>query len=828
MTLAPPPAEQRHGLTDAEYELVVAALDREPNPVELGMFGAMWSEHCAYKHSRALLARLPSTGQRVLVGPGENAGAIDIGDGMAVVFKVESHNHPSAVEPYQGAATGVGGIIRDIFTMGARPIALLNSLRFGPLDEGAETDADAATRNRYLFGGVVAGIAGYGNCIGIPDVGGEVTFDPTYSGNPLVNAMCVGLAGYDEIILARAAGPGNLLLLVGASTGRDGIQGASFASATLGDDREERRPAVQVGNPFLEKLLMEACLELARLDGVVAMQDLGAAGLTCALAELTARGGVGAEVDLDAVPRREAGMSPYEVLLSESQERMLVVVRPDGVPAVQEIFDRYELGAATIGTITAEPMIRCRAAGTLACEVPPTALADGAPRYDIAGRPGPILASDLEVLDALAAEPPTADTLLELLGSPNARDRKPVWRRYDHMNGTNTLIGPGAGDAALLRIKGTERAIAIAIDGPGPTRIGALDPYLAGASATLEGAMNVACSGATPVGITDCLNFGSPETDLGAWQLERAIDGIADACRAIGVPVVSGNVSLYNETPHGPILPTPVVGTVGVIEDRSTAVRMAWSPGDEIWLLGDAAGDAAALAASELAWRRGIRGGVSNTLPLPGPRYRWCCSRNPSAAAAAAGTRFQFERMGYFSVDPDSAPGRPVFNRTVTLKDCLGQGRVEELTGSRFERVAGSELARGNPRDQFGQRLDPRAVGVGAQVRFVEQHAAQAGAARADDVDVIEVADVDGRVACVAPLRSSAISKNRGSGFSTPSSAESSTQSNRRVRSSRSMCSQQRAVRVRHDHEPQPARRAAPPAPARRQAGTYSQRLLAV
>ena len=613
MTLAPPPAEQRHGLTEAEYELVVDALGRGPNPVELGMFGAMWSEHCAYKHSRLLLGRLPSSGARVLVGPGENAGAIDIGDGLAVVFKVESHNHPSAVEPYQGAATGVGGIIRDIFTMGARPIALLNSLRFGPLEPDGETDADAAARNRYLFGGVVGGIAGYGNCIGIPDVGGELTFDASYSGNPLVNAMCVGIARHDEITLARAAGAGNGLLLVGASTGRDGIQGASFASATLGADRDERRPAVQVGNPFLEKLLMEACLELARLDAVVAMQDLGAAGLTCALAELTARGGVGADVDLDAVPRRESGMSPYEVLLSESQERMLIVVRAGQLAEVRAVFDRYDLHAAEIGTVIDEPVIRCRASGELVCEVPGRSLANDAPRYAISGTPARGVTADL---DTLAAEPPAADTLLELLGSPNARDRKPIWRRYDHMNGTNTLVGPGAGDAALLRVKGTGSALALSIDGPGPARIGALDPYLAGASAVVEGALNVACQGATPIGITDCLNFGSPETDLGAWQLERAIDGIADACRAIGVPVVSGNVSLYNETPDGPILPTPVVGTVGVLEDRSWALRMAWAPGQQAWLLGEQATDPDALAGSELAWRRGLRSGVP-ALDLP-------------------------------------------------------------------------------------------------------------------------------------------------------------------------------------------------------------------
>jgi phosphoribosylformylglycinamidine synthase subunit PurL len=606
MTVAPPPVEQRHGLTEDEYGLVVDAIGREPNPVELGMFGAMWSEHCAYKHSRLLLRRLPSSGPRVLVGPGENAGAIDIGDGLAVVFKVESHNHPSAVEPTQGAATGVGGIIRDIFTMGARPIALLNSLRFGPLEPDMRTDADAAARNRYLFGGVVGGIAGYGNCIGIPDVGGEVVFDRSYSGNPLVNAMCVGIARHDDITLARAAGPGNVLLLVGATTGRDGIQGASFASATLGADAEERRPAVQVGNPFLEKLLMEACLELAPMDGVVAMQDLGAAGLTCALAELTARGGVGAQVDLDAVPRREAGMTAYEVLLSESQERMLVVVRPDSVPAVRAIFERYELTAADIGRVIEEPVVQATSRGEVVCRIPGRALADDAPRYEIRGAAAPARDDDL---GSLAAEEASASVLLELLASPNARDRRPIWQRYDHMNGTNTVIGPGAGDAAVLRVKGTGRALALSIDGPSPARIGAIDPYLAGMSAVLEGAINVACAGGVPIGITDCLNFGSPETELGAWQLERAIDGIAEACRVLGMPVVSGNVSLYNETPGGPILPTPVVGTVGIVQDRSILPRVGWREGEELWLLGATGFDVASLAGSELAWRRERHGG---------------------------------------------------------------------------------------------------------------------------------------------------------------------------------------------------------------------------
>jgi phosphoribosylformylglycinamidine synthase II len=593
----------------------VELLGREPNAVERGMFGAMWSEHCAYKHSRALLADLPTRGPRVLVGPGENAGVVDIGDGLAVVFKVESHNHPSAVEPYQGAATGLGGIIRDVFTMGARPFALLNALRFGPLDPAedpsGQTDAEAAARNRYLLDGVVGGIAGYGNCIGIPDVGGELFFDASYNGNPLVNAMCVGIARHDEITLARADGIGNALLLVGASTGRDGIQGASFASAMLGEDREdreERRPAVQVGNPFLEKLLMEACLELSRSEAVIAMQDLGAAGLTCALAELSARGGYGAEVDLDLVPRRESHMTPYEVLLSESQERMLLVVRAGREAEVEATFTRYELHAVTIGRVIDEPVVRARAAGTIVCELPGRALADDAPRYILPAAP----AQDLErrwaeSLDDLARERVSSPALLELLSAPNARSRKSIWRRYDHMNGTNTLVGPGAGDAALLRVKGSRRGIALALDGPG--RLGALDPRLAATAAVVEGALNVACTGATPIGITNCLNLGSPETLSGYWRLAETVAGVGEACAALGVPVVSGNVSLYNETPSGPILPTPVIGTVGLLDDRSAAVPMRWQAGDQVWLLGEPGWDAASLAASELAWRRRRFGG---------------------------------------------------------------------------------------------------------------------------------------------------------------------------------------------------------------------------
>ncbi len=617
MTVAPP--TERHGLTESEYFRVVSVLGREPNAVELGMFGAMWSEHCAYKHSRPLLSGLPTSGPRVLVGPGENAGALDIGDGLAVVFKVESHNHPSAVEPYQGAATGVGGIIRDIFTMGARPLALLNSLRFGPLDPAddasGQTDPAAAARNRYLMDGVVGGIAGYGNCIGIPDVGGELAFDASYNGNPLVNAMCLGVARHDEITLARAAGAGNALLLVGSATGRDGIQGASFASANLGADREERRPAVQVGNPFLEKLLMEACLELARMDAVVAMQDLGAAGLTCALAELSARGACGAEIDLDLVPTRESEMRAYELLLSESQERMLIVVRAGREEDVRAVFERYELHAATIGRVIDEPLVRASLRGEVVCEVPGHALADDAPQYTPeAAPPAGLDLRRAESLEALAQEPATTATLLELLSSPNLRSRKPVWQRYDHMNGTNTVVGPGSGDAALLRVKGTARAIAVSLDGPG--RLGALDPRLAGSAAVLEGALNVACSGAEPIGITNCLNFGSPENRSGYWQLSQAVAGMADACREMEVPIVSGNVSLYNETPDGPILPTPVIGTVGLLEDRSKCIPMRWSAGDVILLLGDAGAAATSLAGSELAWRRGRFGGAP-ILDLP-------------------------------------------------------------------------------------------------------------------------------------------------------------------------------------------------------------------
>ncbi len=606
------------GLPATELALAEGLVGRRLNPLEVGMFVAMWSEHCAYKHSRNLLATLSSEGSRVLVGPGENAGALDIGDGWAVVFKVESHNHPSAVEPYQGAATGVGGIVRDIFTMGARPIALLNALRFGPQlpaeDPSGQTDAAAAARNRWLFGGVVAGIAGYGNCLGIPDVGGELVFDPSYSGNPLVNAMCVGLARHDDLVRARAAGAGNALMLVGSATGRDGIQGASFASVNLAGDDAADRPAVQVGNPFLEKLLLEACLALVGNPDVVAMQDLGAAGLTCALAEVTARGGCGADVDLDVVPVREAGMNPYEVLLSESQERMLLVVRAGGEEPVAAAFDRFGLHATVIGRLRDEPMLRGRWHGEVVCELPPAALTDLAPRYSPpAEPPADLAARRTRDLTALAGAPATADDLLRLLASPNVRSRQSIWRRYDHMNGTRTVVAPGS-DAALLRVEGTTRALALALDGPG--RQAGLDPWQAAAAAVVEGALNVTALGATPIGITNCLNFGSPEDRVGFWQLREAVAGMAAACAALQLPIVSGNVSLYNQTTTGPILPAPVIGTVGLIENRSNRLAPTWLAGQQIWLLGGGTDDAAGLAGSEHAYLAAEDGGQP-TIDLP-------------------------------------------------------------------------------------------------------------------------------------------------------------------------------------------------------------------
>jgi phosphoribosylformylglycinamidine synthase len=576
---ADPGVEQRlraFGLLPAEYELILGSLGREPNLLELGILGAMWSEHCGYKHSRKLLKQLPTTGRRVVQGPGENAGAVDIGDGLAVVLKMESHNHPSAVEPFQGAATGVGGILRDIFTMGARPVAILDSLRFGAFEDA---------RTQYLLGGVVGGIGHYGNCFGTPTVGGEITFDAGYAGNPIVNAMCVGLVPIDRLMRARASGPGNTLLLVGADTGRDGLQGAAFASKE--DPEASHRGVVQVGNPFLEKLLLEACLAVLDSGDVLAMQDLGAAGLTSSAIEMAARGGLGVEIDVGQVPRRETGLSPFEVMLSESQERMLLLVRSGREAAIQARFARWELHAAAIGRVTAEPVIRVRDGADLVAELPIGLLTDEVPAYDLTVEPpsrdnwfeAPRVSTHAKELD-LGTE------LLRMLGSPNLRSRRFAYRTYDSTVQGNTVLGPGHA-AAVVRVEGTARGLAITTDcNP---RLMRLDPRRGAQQAVAEAARNLACVGAEPIAVTDCLNFGNPEKPRVAWQLTEAVGGLAEACRALDVPIVSGNVSLYNEAAGQAIPPTPTVGMVGLLEDVGRVVPTGFAPGHSVILLGEAA-----------------------------------------------------------------------------------------------------------------------------------------------------------------------------------------------------------------------------------------------
>ena len=582
---------QEVALSPDEYELIVRRLGREPSLVELGLFGSLWSEHCGYQHSRPLLGRFPTEGRRVLVRIGEeNAGAVDIGDGLCIVMKVESHNHPSAIEPYQGAATGVGGIVRDVFTMGARPIALLNSLRFGPLDE---------PRNRYLLNGVVGGIAGYGNCLGIPDVGGEVFFESCYSHNPLVNAMCVGLARSDGLVRARAQGAGNLLMLVGADTGRDGLHGASGLASRTFEDERELRSTVQVGNPFMEKLLIEACLELVGMEGVVGIQDLGAAGLTSAAVESVSRGGGGLWIDVAKVPRREEGMNAYEVMLSESQERMLVIVRPGWQERVQAVFDKWELRSDLIGEVTDDGIARIRDGAETVAEAPVALLTDP-PLYRYRVRKPAWLARlqrfDLDTLPDVAALD-AEGCLLTLLSSPNIASKEYIYRQYDHQVQTNTVVSPG-GDAAVLRVKGTGRGIALATDGNG--RYCYLDPYRGGAIAVAEAARNVVVSGARPIAITDCLNMGNPERPEVYYQLKECIRGMARACRVLGTPVVSGNVSLYNETRGEAVYPTPVVGMLGLIEDVDRRCAAGFKEeGDVVILLGAVAAGTAGLAASE-------------------------------------------------------------------------------------------------------------------------------------------------------------------------------------------------------------------------------------
>jgi phosphoribosylformylglycinamidine synthase II len=567
----------RHGLTADEYQRILEMLGREPTITELGIFSVMWSEHCSYKSSRVHLKTLPTTGKRVLQGPGENAGAVDIGDGLAAVFKIESHNHPSFIEPYQGAATGVGGIIRDIFTMGARPIALLDSLRFGSLDDPLV---------RRTMAGVVAGIAGYGNSIGIPTVGGEIGFDESYTGNPLVNVFCLGIAKADEIIKGTASGAGNPVYYVGAKTGRDGIHGATMASAEFDDKSAEKRPAVQVGDPFMEKLLLEACLEVMKTDSLVGIQDMGAAGLTCSTCEMGSRGGAGVEIDVANVPQREMGMTPYEIMLSESQERMLLVVKKGREPDVERIFQKWDLHAVHIGQVTTDGRMRVKNHGDVVADIPNNALTDEAPLYKRPmSEPAYIKEAQQLSLALLGSPRPAAEVFGRLLASPTIANKRWVYRQYDHMVRTNTLVVPGMG-AGVVRVKGTRRALALSVDCN--ARFVYLDPFSGAQHAVAEAARNVACAGGQPIGATNCLNFGNPQRPEIMWQFARAVAGIGAACRALDIPITGGNVSLYNETDGNAVLPTPVLGVVGLVEDADRVVRRTFkAAGDVVLLLGE-------------------------------------------------------------------------------------------------------------------------------------------------------------------------------------------------------------------------------------------------
>ncbi len=585
------------GLTDSEYDRIRELLGREPNDLELAMFSLMWSEHCAYKHSRKLLRRFPTEGPRVVMGPGENAGAVDVGGGRVVAFKVESHNHPSAVEPFQGAATGVGGILRDVFALGARPIAVLDSLRFGELD---------SERSRYLFDRVVAGIGHYGNSIGVPTVGGEVYFEPPYEHNCLVNAMCVGLADADRLVRSAAAGPGNAVVILGASTGRDGIGGASVLASAELEAGEEKRPSVQIGDPFEEKKLMECCLELLDRGLLVALQDLGAAGLTSSSGEMAAKGGVGIEIDVERVPLREADLEPFEVMISESQERMLAVVDPARLDDVLAVCERWQTGAAAIGTVTDTSRITVLRGKEVVGDVPVGVLVDGCPLYDLEpAEPEGWMYGNEATLEA--DEP--GQVMLSLLASPSIASKRWAFEQYDSIVQSRTVRRPESADAAVLKLEGGG-AIAVAIDGNG--RRVACDPYRGTVEAVLECAQNLACVGAEPLGVTNCLNFGNPEKPSVAWQLERSTQGLADACRALEVPVVSGNVSLYNETETGPIYPTPVIGMVGELPDPERAPGLGFAAGDVVALVGPFA---PSLAGSELAKQRGDLGPGLPALP---------------------------------------------------------------------------------------------------------------------------------------------------------------------------------------------------------------------
>ena len=581
-----------HGISSEEYERILKSLGREPSFTELGIFSVMWSEHCSYKSSRVHLKRLPTHSRRVVQGPGENAGIIDIGDGWACAFKIESHNHPSFIEPFQGAATGVGGILRDIFTMGARPFAIMDSLRFGPITPQPGIDQATLHKNHSVLEGVVSGIASYGNCFGVPNVGGEVKFEPCYSGNPLVNAFALGLVRRDQIFYAKAAGEGNPVIYVGSKTGRDGIHGATMASEEFSEESEAKRPNVQVGDPFLEKLLLEACLEAMQTGAVVGIQDMGAAGLTCSTCEMGGRGGVGLEIELDLVPQRETGMTPYEIMLSESQERMLLVAERGREEEVFRVFQKWGLDAVTIGRVINQPTMRVMEHGKVVAEIPNTALTDEAPLYH---RPmerwEPPVPREVPEGIVLGQKTEFTDDLKRLLASPNICSKRWVFEQYDSMVQTNTVEGPG-GEGGVIRVKGTNRGLAMALDGNG--RWCYLDPKLGAMHAVAESARNVACTGATPIAATNCLNFGNPEKPNIMWQFSQTIDGMTKACEELETPITGGNVSFYNETLGEGIYPTPVIGVVGILEDIHKAVGPHFrAPGHALVLVrGSEAGDA--------------------------------------------------------------------------------------------------------------------------------------------------------------------------------------------------------------------------------------------
>ena len=565
------------GLTKQEYERIIQLIGRKPNFLETGLFSVMWSEHCSYKTSKPVLKRFPTKGERVLQGPGEGAGILDIGDHQAVVFKIESHNHPSAIEPYQGAATGVGGIIRDVFSMGARPIALLDSLRFGSLED---------EKVKYLFRNVVAGIANYGNSMGIPTVGGEVVFEDSYKGNPLVNAMCVGLINHDQIQKGVAKGIGNSVMYVGASTGRDGIHGATFASVELTEESSSKKPSVQVGDPFMEKLLLEATLELLELDIVEGIQDMGAAGLTSSSSEMASKAGNGLELNLSKVPRREPNMSPYEIMLSESQERMLVVVKQGKEEEVKKVFDKWGLFSAVIGRVTDDGLYRIIDDGEVVGEVPVRSLVDDAPVYYMPSKE-PDYYKEFQAMETMEYETQEDlnPVLMSLLSSPNLASKEWVYKQYDHMVRTSTAVKPGS-DAAVITIRGTKKALAMTTDSNG--RYIYLDPYAGGAIAVAEAARNVVCAGGEPIGITDGINIGNPEKPEIFWQYEKSVDGMSEACKVLGTPVIGGNVSFYNENNGKAIYPTPIVGMVGLIHDTKHITTQAFKQvGDKILLFGD-------------------------------------------------------------------------------------------------------------------------------------------------------------------------------------------------------------------------------------------------